>query len=446
MLPLKSSNDDQATQLEEMMAEQVLDFTIERLGVCSVPSPMPGVRYTGDGERLVYHSRLDEILEFCAAGCEPPALELAGPREMLFFDPAAIACGIVTCGGLCPGINDVIRAVTLSLHHHYGIKRIYGFRYGYEGLVKRLGHHPLELTPASVSRIGELGGTILGSSRGPQEPAEMVDYLEELGVCILFAIGGDGTLKGAGRIAAEASRRGRSLSVIGIPKTIDNDISCVQKTFGFETAVAEAHRAIYAAHTEASGARNGIGLVKLMGRDSGFIAAYAALIDSQVNFCLVPEVSFTFAGFLNSLAERLQHRGHAVVVAAEGAGQELLAGGAGHDPSGNIRLGDIGTFLRDVIKGHFAQGGTEVNLKYIDPSYIIRSQPANPHDSALCLLLGQNAVHAGMSGRTNMVVGLWNHQFVHVPIVLATRQRRKIDPEGWLWSSVLASTGQPRAM
>jgi len=446
MLPLKSGHDDQATQPEEMMAEQDLDFTIERLGGGSVPSPMQEARYVGDGERLLYHSRLDEIRKFFASGSEPPALELAGPRERLFFDPKAIACGIVTCGGLCPGINDVIRAVTLSLHHHYGVQRVYGFRYGYEGLVKRLGHPPLELTPASVSRIGEQGGTILASSRGPQEPAEMVDYLEELGIGILFAIGGDGTLKGASKIAAEATRRGRPLSVIGIPKTIDNDISFVQKTFGFETAVAEAHRAIYAAHAEACGARNGIGLVKLMGRDSGFIAAYAALIDSQVNFCLVPEVPFTLAGFLKSLEERLQKSGHAVVVAAEGAGQELLAAGAERDASGNVKLGDIGTFLRDVIKGHFAQGGTEVNLKYIDPSYIIRSQPANPHDSALCLLLGQNAVHAGMSGRTNMVVGLWNHQFAHVPIALATRQRKKIDPEGWLWSSVLASTGQPRWM
>jgi len=274
----------------------------------------------------------------------------------------------------------------------------------------------------------------------------MVDYLEELGVGILFAIGGDGTLKGAGKIAEEAARRGRPLSVIGIPKTIDNDISFVQKTFGFETAVAEAHRAIYAAHTEASGALNGIGLVKLMGRDSGFIAAFASLIDSQVNFCLVPEVPFTLDGFLRNLEERLKERGHAVVVAAEGAGQELLAATAERDASGNVKLGDIGTWLRDAIKGHFSGRGMACNLKYIDPSYIIRSQPANPHDSALCLLLGQNAVHAGMSGRSSMVVGFWNHQFTHVPIALATRQRKKIDPEGWLWSSVLASTGQPRAM
>ncbi|WP_027716602.1 ATP-dependent 6-phosphofructokinase [Desulfuromonas sp. TF] len=423
-----------------------MDFTIERLGECRFPSPMQGVRFTLDSERIMYHSRFDEIEGCIGDGGEPPTLELAGPRERIFFEPAKTACGIVTCGGLCPGINDVIRAVTLSLHHHYGVRKVYGFRYGYEGLVKRLGHTPLDLTPEAVGHIGELGGTILASSRGPQKPAEMVDNLEELGIGVLFTVGGDGTLKGAGALAAEARRRGLPLSIIGIPKTIDNDISFVQKTFGFETAVTEAHRAIYAAHVEAGGARNGIGLVKLMGRDSGFIAAFASLIDSQVNFCLIPEAPFSLAGFLGALQRRLESRGHAVVVVAEGAGQELLAATAERDTSGNIKFGDIGTFLRDAIKWHFAARSMEVTLKYIDPSYIIRSQPANTHDSALCLLLGHSAVHAGMAGRTNMVVGFWNHQFTHVPITLATSARKKIDPEGWLWSSVLASTGQPREM
>jgi 6-phosphofructokinase 1 len=423
-----------------------LDFTIERLGECRFLSPMSCGQFTSDSERILYHAGLDEVREYIGRGEEPPTLELAGPRERIFFEPAAIACGIVTCGGLCPGINDVIRAITLSLHFHYGVGRIYGFRFGYEGLVKRHGHSPLELTPEMVGPICEQGGTILASSRGPQEAAEMVDYLQELGVGILFAIGGDGTLKGAEKIAQEAARRGLLLSVIGIPKTIDNDISFVQKTFGFETAVAEARRAIYAAHTEATGARNGIGLVKLMGRDSGFIAAYSSLVDSQVNYCLVPEVPFTSEGFLRSLEERLARRGHAVIVVAEGAGQDLLPATEAQDASGNIRLGDIGTFLRDAVKKHFAALGTEMTLKYIDPSYIIRSQPANTHDSALCLLLGHNAVHAGMTGRSNMVVGLWNHQFTHVPIHLATRARKKIDPEGRLWTSVLASTGQPQEM
>ncbi|UFS70646.1 ATP-dependent 6-phosphofructokinase [Geomonas sp. RF6] len=427
------------------MTGESFDFTIERLGECRFPSPMPVGRFTGDSERILYHCRAEDIEGYRDRGLPPPTLELAGPREKIFFDPSSIACGIVTCGGLCPGINDVIRAVVLSLNHHYGVRKIYGFRYGYEGVVKRNGIAPLQLTPESVADIGDLGGTILGSSRGPQDPVEMVEMLAELEIGILFAIGGDGTLKGAGAISREARRQGKAISVIGIPKTIDNDISCVQNSFGFETAVAEAQRAIYAAHTEALGARNGIGLVKLMGRDSGFIAAYATLVESAANFCLVPEVPFTLPGFLSALEQRLKRRGHAVVVVAEGAGQELVQQG-GRDASGNVKLGDIGIFLRDAIKKHFAESGSEINLKYIDPSYIIRSQPANAHDSALCLLLGHSAVHAGMAGRTGMVVGVWNHQITHVPIALATEKRKKIDQDGWLWCSVLACTGQPAEM
>ena len=426
------------------MASRDLDFTIARLGEGRVPSPMAGVRFTNDDERVLYHARLEDVRPWLDRGADPPAMECAGPRERLLFDPSSLACGIVTCGGLCPGLNDVIRAIVLSLHYHYGVRTVYGFRFGYEGLVRRLGHAPLELTPAAVSRIHEIGGTILGTSRGPQDPVEMVERLEELRVGILFAIGGDGTLRGGQKIAEEAARRGLRIAVVGIPKTIDNDISFVQRTFGFETAVAEARRATYAANTEAEAARNGIGLVKLMGRDSGFIAAYSVLVDSQVNFCLVPEVPFTLERFLEELRQRVERRGHAVIVVAEGAGQDLMARTGERDASGNVQYGDIGLFLRAAISGHFKRIGMAITLKYIDPSYTIRSVPANAHDSAFCLLLGHHAVHAGMSGRTNMVVGFWNHQFTHVPISLAVSARKKIDPEGPLWSSVLASTGQAR--
>jgi 6-phosphofructokinase 1 len=373
-------------------------------------------------------------------------MEVAGPREKLFFDPSQLACGIVSCGGLCPGLNDVIRSIVLSLYHHYGVHTVYGFRFGYEGLAPRNGHKPLKLTPDAVNRIHEMGGTILGSSRGPQDPAEMAKTLGDLNIGILFAIGGDGTLRGAQKISEEATQRGIALSVIGIPKTIDNDVSFVQKTFGFETAVTEARRAIYAANTEAEAARNGVGLVKLMGRDSGFIAAYSVLVDSHANYCLVPEVPFTLERLLAELKLRLQRRGHALIVVAEGAGQDLIGKTGERDASGNVKHGDIGTFLRDAIKVYFKQAGVEISIKYIDPSYTIRSVRASPHDSAFCLLLGHSAVHAGMSGRTNMVVSFWNHQFTHVPISLAISRRKKIDPEGMLWNSVLASTGQPRDM
>jgi len=423
-----------------------IDFTIARLGEYRVPSPMTGGRFVTDDERVLYPATVNELKRFQEFGGECPSMECAGARERLFFDPTALACGIVTCGGLCPGLNDVIRAIVLSLHHHYGVQQIYGFRYGFEGLVAGLGHEPLTLTPEVVNRVHHTGGSILGSSRGPQDPVAMVDRLERLHIGILFTVGGDGTLRGARTIAEVAAARGSTISVIGVPKTIDNDISFVQRTFGFETAVSEARRATYAANSEAEAARNGIGLVKLMGRDSGFIAAYSVLVDSQVNFCLVPEAPFTLERFLSELGRRLEHRGHAVIVVAEGAGQDLMAGDAERDASGNIKHRDIGLFLRDAITRHFRESGTPISLKYIDPSYAIRSVPATPHDSAFCLLLGHNAVHAGMSGRTDMVVGFWNHQFTHVPIALAVSKRKCIDTEGALWSSVLASTGQPRDM
>jgi 6-phosphofructokinase 1 len=407
---------------------------------------MSSTYFVSDDVRLLYHDRPGEVRSFLDAGREPPAVELAGPRERIHFDPSGLKCGIVTCGGLCPGLNDVIRAIVLSLFHHYGVTTVYGIPYGYEGLSPRYGHRPLELTPQSVASINKLGGTILGSSRGPQDIGEMVDTLVRMQIGILFTAGGDGTLRGAQAIAQEVTRRGLDIAVIGIPKTIDNDISFIDRTFGFLTAGSEARKVIASAHSEARGGRNGVGLVKLMGRDSGFIAAYAALADSDVNFCLVPEVPFTLDAFLKALEDRLAKRGHAVVVVAEGAGMDLMQGAGERDASGNVKFGDIGTFLRDNIKEHFKNAGIELNLKYIDPSYIIRSVPADANDAAFCLLLGHNAVHAGMTGRTNMVVGHWKGEFTHVPIPLAVSSRKKIDRYGWIWSSVLASTGQPASL
>lgn len=428
------------------MSDAIPDFTVEQLGPCTLFSPLPGGRFTPDDERVLLHSTLSEARPWLDRGLAPPSMEAAGPRERIFFDPVTLGCGIVTCGGLCPGINDVIRSIVLSLHHHYGVRKVLGFRYGYEGLVQGRGLDPIPLTPASVSRIHDMGGTLLGTSRGPQDPVAMVDTLERLGIGILFAIGGDGTLRGAHSIAGEVARREGNIAVVGIPKTIDNDVLYVQQTFGFETAVAEARRAIYAANTEAESARNGIGLVKLMGRDSGFIAAFATLADGNVNFCLVPEAPFSLERFLAELGRRIERRGHAVIVVAEGAAQDLIAGTRGVDASGNAKLGDVGIFLRDAIQAHFKGRGVPVSLKYIDPSYTIRSVPAGAHDSVFCLLLGHNAVHAGMSGRTDVVVGFWNHQFTHVPIAVTVTRRKTIEPGGALWSSVLATTGQPRSL
>ncbi|GAB6194215.1 ATP-dependent 6-phosphofructokinase [Desulfocastanea catecholica] len=419
------------------------DFRVNRLGESLYDNPMQDISFTTDKDAVLYHGMLEEIKLLLDGGQVPPAFDMAGPREKIFFDPSTLTCGIVTCGGLCPGLNDVIRSLVLSLHYHYGVTRVHGFRYGFEGLNPAYCHTPIELSPNLVVSIHQQGGSLLGSSRGPQNISTMVDTLVHLDIGIFFAIGGDGTLRGAAAIADEVKRRGLNIAIIAIPKTIDNDICHVDLSFGYQTAVSESRHSTYTAHVEAVGARNGVGLVKLMGRESGFIAASAALANSEVNFCLIPEVEFTLEGLLRALEKRLRQRGHAVIVVGEGAGQNLLGDDLGEDASGNRKLGDIGLVLRDEIKAHFKAIDMDLTLKYIDPSYMIRSTPASAYDSAFCLQLGHYAVHAGMAGFTNMLVGHWNNRFTHVPIPLAVMCRKKVDPAGRLWSSVLMATGQP---
>ncbi len=418
------------------------DFHIKTLGEATVESPLQGLRFVSD-TRVLYRYEVERVRASLDDDVAPPSFELAGPRRKIFFDPARLRCGIVTCGGLCPGLNDVIRAIVLALDDLYGVADVVGFRFGYEGLIGDYGHQPLELTAESVDRIHESGGTLLGTSRGPQSAAAMVDTLVERGIGVLFAIGGDGTLRGAHSIAEEIARRGLAISVIGVPKTIDNDISFIETSFGFETAVDAARNATRAAFMEATSAVNGVGVVKVMGRESGYIAAYTALADSHVSLCLVPEVPFTVDSLMKDLEARLHEAGNAVMVVAEGAGQDLVGRTGATDRSGNVVQSDIGPFLCDRIRAHFSVRGLEVNLKYIDPSYIIRGQPANVRDAAFCLGLGHAAVHAALSGRTDMVVGQWHQNLTHVPIPLAVSVRKRLQPEQQLWQTVLASTSMP---
>ena len=443
-----------ATVVALPVAQPAPDLTISTLGPARIDSPLghlldrrsTGEHYVDEDDRILFDDTLAGLTARGGRLADLPAMEPCGPRRKIFFDPAKTRAAIVTCGGLCPGLNDVIAGLVRTLTYHYRVRRVIGIRNGYQGFVASYGHDVVDLTPESVRDIATDGGTVLGTSRGPQDPDEIVDCLERLHVNVLFVVGGDGSMRGAMRIARTVAERGLYISVVGIPKTIDNDIPHIDQSFGFQTAFSHASDAIRAARVEATSTANGIGLVKLMGRHSGFIACYAALARSGADVVLIPEVPFTLdgeGGLLAHLRRRVQERGHAVVVAAEGAGQDLLGVADGRDASGNTRLQDIGPYLRRRITDHFADAGIETSIRYIDPSYAIRSVPANPYDSVYCVRLSQAAVHAAMSGRTEMVVGRYRRRFVHVPMAAAVSRCNQVDPGGDLWTAVLESTGQP---
>ncbi len=433
---------------------------IPKLGLARVPSPglsrewgAAAKSWVEDCERILLDDSVvgdNGLAARPGPRAERLSVEKAGPRRTIFFQPETTTCAIVTCGGLCPGINDVIRSLVMHAHYGYGVRRVLGLRYGYEGLNAECGHVPIELTPERVAKIQHMGGSVLGTSRGRQAAASMVARLEELDVQVLFVVGGDGSQRGARDIVEEVTRRGLALSVIGIPKTIDNDLLYMDRSFGYLTAFSEAFRSLGVAHAEARGARNGIGLVKLMGRDSGFIACAAALATAEANFVLIPEVPFRLeggTGLLACLEQRLHERRHALVLVAEGAGQDLFVHRTEEtDASGNRRYEDIGVFLKERIPAFFQARNRGCNLRYIDPGYQLRGVVATPEDRIFCLQLARHAVHAAMAGKTGMVVALWHQRYVHLPVQLVAEGRRKVDVEGDLWRSVLESTGQPARM
>ena len=432
------------------------DFTIEDLGKRSIKSPI--VMSTTRGDKIANYVTDEEYIRYNTSvkpGAQPPlkknqVLECAGPREFIYFTPAHVHAGIVTCGGLCPGLNDVIRAIVRCLWYRYGVRRISGIQYGYKGFLPEYQYDTKILNPDVVDDIHKLGGTFLGSARGGgKEVSKIVDAMEQLNLNMLFTIGGDGTQRGMMDIAEEIDKRKLKIAMIGIPKTVDNDFALIQKSFGFDTAVGKAVEVVTAAHMEAHSAINGIGLVKLMGRESGFIAAHTALASHEVNFVLIPEVPFNlegYNGFLHHLEERLKRSNHAVIVVAEGAMQEQLLTDKKFDAGGNLKMADVGVYLKDRINKHFEEKKVDISLKYIDPSYVIRSAPANPADSIYCERLGNAAAHAAMSGKTKLIIGLVNNEFVHLPIKTVISQRSHVDPESSLWRDALDATHQPAMM
>ncbi|MBW2109339.1 MAG: ATP-dependent 6-phosphofructokinase [Deltaproteobacteria bacterium] len=437
-----------------MKPRSSINTSVSTLGDAKITSPIKdraqadgNRRFVMDSERILVNIKENDVIKAAKSGRRILSFERAGPRSKIFFDPSKLRCAIVSCGGLCPGINSIVRSVVLALYYNYGVHNIYGVRYGLQGFISSYGHDLIELTPEFVSDIHERGGTILGSSRGPQDIEAIVDALERMNVGILFTIGGDGTLTASTQIADEINKRELKISVIGIPKTIDNDIYLVDRSFGFDTAVDVAVDVIRSAHNEAVSVHRGVGLVKLMGRQSGFIAAAATLAMPEVNYCLIPESDFDLdgpRGLLAALEERLTTRGHAVIVVAEGAGQKFFKKTPKtRDASGNLRLHDIGVFLKEAITDYFKRRDIEITLKYIDPSYTIRSVGANANDDILCGSLGRYAVHAGMAGKTKMLVALCNNHFVHIPMEATAGKRRQVELSSDMWMSVLETTGQP---
>ena len=433
------------------------EFLVPTLGKCSIKSPLQLSTVKGDGifdfiddeERIVYDNSLKNIKEHLEAGKEPLSFEKAGPKENLYFEPAKTRVAIVTCGGLCPGLNNVIRGVVNHMWTRYGVTKIYGIQYGFAGFIPENNLPYIELDPDVVDHIHKDGGSILGSSRGNQSVDQIVDSLERLNINILFTIGGDGTQRGAHDIYKEITKRNLKISVAGIPKTIDNDINFIERSFGFETSFSIAMNILNDAHNEAKGAYNGIAVVKLMGRDSGFIAANAALASPDVNFVIIPEMDFDLygpKGFLKTLHKRLEVKHHAVIAVAEGAGQSFFEQSNNKDASGNTKYEDIGIYIKEKINEEFKNKDFPHSIKYIDPSYILRSAPANANDSKFCFQLAQNAVHAAMAGRTDFVVGCWQNTFTLLPIPLATKERKRVNLEDELWWSVLEATGQPTHM
>ncbi|KAG5558281.1 hypothetical protein RHGRI_008269 [Rhododendron griersonianum] len=462
----------------------------------------------------------------------------AGPRERVYFKSEEVRACIVTCGGLCPGINTVIREIVCGLNYMYGIDNILGIEGGYRGFYSK---NTMQLTPKVVNDIHKRGGTFLQTSRGGHDTNKIVDNIHDRGINQVYIIGGDGTQKGAAAIykvlnsinmilflsyslfarsvpckmlnvhtfVKEVAKRGLQVAVAGIPKTIDNDIAVksyqpfpyfvvvrsmhasnvnlkaelqnfdnlcslkfgcefmgifitigsnilnlfqvIDKSFGFDTAVEEAQRAINAAHVEVESVENGVGIVKLMGRYSGFIAMFATLASRDVDCCLIPESHFYLegqGGLFEFIEQRVKENGHMVIVLAEGAGQEYLSQSMHpvdeKDASGNRLLLDVGLWLTQKIKDHFTNvRKMAINLKYIDPTYMIRAIPSNASDNIYCTLLAQSAVHGAMAGYTGFTVGPVNSRHAYIPISRVTETHNVVKVTDRMWARLLASTNQP---
>jgi len=379
----------------------------------------------------------------------------AGPRKSLYWDPKKTKAAIVNCGGLCPGLNSVIRELVMSLDM-YGCKDIYGIVGGYKGVMEP--EKWLKLTPKYVEEMHVKGGSFLVSDRGNPPHLDMAKMYQKHGINQVYIIGGDGTAKGAMQTYEQmlGPRPGKGYkgvdlmqaidhgcSMCSIPKTIDNDIPVLDFTFGFHTAVAKAVEAIDTAYTEATCNANCMGLVKLMGRHAGFIAMYACIAARHVDLCLISEMDVDMEEVKKYIAEKMKTQKYCTVVIAEGLGDTLIQGG-GVDAGGNKTLADVGPWFKKQIEAHMKATGAPFTCKYIDPSYIIRAAPPDAFDSVYCSNLAQSAVHGCFAGYTGFCVGKYANHYAMLPIdEITSRKSRTVNVRGRWFSRLMFTTKQP---
>lgn len=329
--------------------------------------------------------------------------------------------GILTGGGDCPGLNAAIRAIVRK-----SVKEgmnITGIRNGWGGLV----HGEVEpLTPFSVSGILPRGGTVLGTSRtnpfkSIEDTQKVLNNIKKFGLDALVAIGGEDTLG----VAAKLFEKG--ISVVGVPKTIDNDLSGTDYTFGFDTAVSIATEAIDRLHSTAE-SHNRVMVVEVMGRHAGWIATFSGLAGGA-DCILIPEKPFDI-GEVCKLIEHRHKRGKkfSILVVSEGAkpvdDNQLITVGKGVDQFGHIRLGGIGNILAEEIEKR-----TQLETRVTTLGHIQRGGTPTAHDRILATRYGIKAVELVLKKDFGKMVALQGNQIVAVELKEAVKEIKTVDPE-----------------
>jgi ATP-dependent phosphofructokinase / diphosphate-dependent phosphofructokinase len=332
--------------------------------------------------------------------------------------------GVLTGGGDCPGLNAVIRGIVRAGVNRHG-HEVVGFRYGWAGVLES---NTTELTPQNTAGILPRGGTILGSSRtnpykdGADGTAAVRESMERDGVDVLIPIGGEDTLGVAGRLSADG------VPVVGVPKTIDNDLAGTDYTFGFDTAVQICTDAIDRLHTTAE-SHNRVIVVEVMGRHAGHIAIHSGMAGGA-DVILIPERPFD----IDEVAESIRRR-HAsgktfsIVVVSEGAmpreGQGLTTiGGGGTDAFGHERLGGIAVTLERELE---ERTGYETRMTIL--GHVQRGGTPTAYDRVLATRFGVEAVNAASDGEFGTMVALRSTEILRVPLADALAEPKLVDPK-----------------